>query len=278
MRKYIAISFVLFSFVLASFSQNVTNVKFEQEGQKIRVNFNISGVRYYQSFNTELWVSTNGGRDYIGPLKEVRGDVGLNQEGGSGKVILWDVYKEMPDFGGQVVFDVKVNVMHEKVPRAIYLGYRGSLGVPVGAVVGLTGKIGFYVSARTNFGFFEQVDYTTDGELVDYPGQGFYSFTGENQVQNLTITAGLSFQLARSFHIYAGAGYGLQNLLWEIEEFDYPETLLGSAWAKHTGETWQNVELETGVLFTKSLFFFSAGVAVRNLNSIDVTIGVGLVF
>jgi len=275
--------FFLFSLLLVAYTfgtaQTVSHVRFAQKGQMIEIHYDIRGAAFYEHFNAELWVSTDGGVTFTGPLKHVTGDVGLNIEEGQDKTITWDVYKEMPDFGGAIVFDVRATLIQEEVARQFYIGYKGSYFAPLGVVIGMTGRTGFYLSARINPGFLESPDYNTDGEsFEDYGDARYFSFTGIDKTQRLSATAGLQFQVSKSTHLYVGGGYTTYGLLWEMEMYDYPAELTGTSWANHTGESYSGVELEAGLMISMGHFFLSAGAALQNFKFLDGTIGIGVIF
>ena len=164
----------------------VSNVSFKQKGQQIEVSYNITGAKFFQFFNVDIYVSIDGGKTYQGPLKEVSGDVGKEIRTGAGKKVYWDVFNEMPDFGGNVAFDVRAIVMEKKLPNRFYTGYKGTYTAPIGVVAGLTGKTGFYVSARLNPVYFENVSYETEGEeILDYNETGYYAYSENDKTQRL---------------------------------------------------------------------------------------------
>jgi len=257
----------------------VSNVNFGQKGQKIEIIYNIAGAKFYQYFNVDIYVSIDGGLTFQGPLKEVSGDVGEGISAGGQKKISWNAFKEMPEFEGNVAFDVRALVMEKKITNHFFAGYKGTYTAPIGVITGLTGKTGFYVSARLNPGYFENVSYEIeDEEVPDYNETGYYTFSKADKIQRLSVTAGLNFQVGLNVHLYIGGGFAQYNLIWEIEQYDYPGTLKGTEWAKHTGESFTGLEAETGIIMELKSIFLSAGVAFPGFKWADISFSAGIVF
>jgi len=276
-KKLLLITISLF-FGIYSYAQNITNVSFVQKDQTIVVNYDISG-KFYQKFNVDLYVSMDGGKTFIGPLEKVTGDVGPNITESNNKTIIWNVIQEKPDFGGNVVFDVKAIVITENIRKKFYVGYKGSLTAPIGLTIGLTGKTGFYLSARMNLEYNASSDFETDGETVtNYYEEGYYVFNQNDKTQRISVTGGLQFQVGRKLHIYGGIGYSIYNLYWEIEKYDYPDIKTGSAWVKHTGESFSGIEAEAGLMFEIKNIYISGGISSPGILWIEPAICAGILF
>ena len=100
MRRFLII--VLASLLsVPLFSQNVTNTDCRQEGNRIVVTYSLD-----KPSDIELWYSTDGGRNYKGPLKKVSGDVGRNVRSGNNSIV-WDVLEEVESLvGSGILFKV----------------------------------------------------------------------------------------------------------------------------------------------------------------------------
>lgn len=88
--------------------QTISNVDFHQEGDALVINYNLAGS--IDKATVSLFVSTDGGATFKGPLTKVSGDVGNNITTGSGKAIKWNALSEMPSLSGEIVFDVRAKV------------------------------------------------------------------------------------------------------------------------------------------------------------------------
>jgi hypothetical protein len=279
MKKIVFLIALLVTGFIKTYTQVVSDVAFAQSGKHIEIYYDLTGAKYYQYFSVALYVSIDGGLTYQGPFSQVKGDIGPEIAEGTNKKIIWDVLNEMPDFGGNVKFDVRATVMEKKVKNRIFVGYKGSYTAPIGLVAGMTGKIGFYVSGRLNPGYFESVGYETDGNsITNYDQAGYYTFLSDDKIQRLSVTGGVQLQLGWKVHIYAGGGFAQYNLLWHIQQYDYPETPKGKQWVKHTGESFVSYEAEAGIMLQLKRFFITAGAASPNLEWVDITIGAGVVF
>ena len=111
------IAFIFLCF--AGFGQSVTQIKPKLKGDKLVVEYNITGAKFYQEFNVYLYVSRDQGKTFEGPLKEVSGDVGKGIGSGSHS-ITWEVMKEMPFSNEELVFDVRC-ATHRQASKKIIL-------------------------------------------------------------------------------------------------------------------------------------------------------------
>ena len=93
--------FLFFSVTISA--QKVTNVSNRQEQSTIIVSYDLETKT---PCKIALYVSTNGGTTWQGPLKKVNGDVGANVSSGS-KSITWSVLEEFEELRGN---DIKFQV------------------------------------------------------------------------------------------------------------------------------------------------------------------------
>jgi hypothetical protein len=264
-----------------AFCQEINNISFAQQEEKIVITYDITGAKYFQLFNIEVFVSTNGGKDFYGPLKNVTGDAGKDIHEGKRKSILWNVYDEMPDFGlgGKVVFDVRATIIEKKVKHKLMIGYKGTISAPFGMMIGLTGKCGFYVSARCNQDYFVNSSFESDGVTIsNYPETGYYSFIEGKKEQRMSVTGGLTFQTGWKVHLYIGGGLSRDNLLWQIAQYDFDDNETGTAWVKNKSESIAGFEAETGLLLNFGHFYFSAGVTSPGLKWVEPAFSAGFTF
>jgi uncharacterized protein (TIGR02145 family) len=91
-------------FVNLIIAQKVTNVTNKQEQSTIIVSYDLETKL---PCKIDLYVSTNGGTTWKGPLEKVTGDVGVNVRSGS-KNITWNVLEEFEELrGNDVRFQVR---------------------------------------------------------------------------------------------------------------------------------------------------------------------------
>jgi peptidyl-prolyl cis-trans isomerase SurA len=104
--KKLSLFIGLFLFFTGSISaQKVTNVSNHQEQSTIIVSYDLETKT---PCKISLFVSTNGGTTWQGPLKKVTGDVGVNVGSGN-KNITWNVLEEFEELrGDKIKFQVRV--------------------------------------------------------------------------------------------------------------------------------------------------------------------------
>jgi len=98
---------ILVSQVVSAYCQSVSNVTSQQEGNKIKVNYQLAGVSMNQVAKVNLYYSVNNG-SYSGPLQKVTGDAGDFVSGNGMKAIYWDVLSEVGSLEGNTTFKVEV--------------------------------------------------------------------------------------------------------------------------------------------------------------------------
>lgn len=91
-------------------SQRIENVKAMPLGEKVIVNYDITSATDGQKFKVQLFSSHN---NFSSPLTMVSGDLGLNNElfPGTNKRIEWDAKSELVDFEGEIIFEVRSQVI-----------------------------------------------------------------------------------------------------------------------------------------------------------------------
>ena len=276
--KALYITIIFITMYSISFAQNISNIDFKQSGQQIIINYKLSFLSYDEQAEISVYVSMNGGETFIGPLKEVRGDIGKNIQKGE-KTIIWDAFKEIANFQGNIVFDIKANISRIEQKSHFYLSYTSSPEAPIGITIGILKKRGFYLSARINPSYFISSTYKTDGnKVIDYDQNGYYQFNGTQTNKRLAITLGISKQLTNTIHLYAGGGIADYALLWELDQYDYNNNKYSSSYAKHTTESFFSYELETGIKLHLSKLLISAGVSTPAFKWFEFVGSVGFVF
>ncbi len=103
--KQILLLFLLF-LGFSIYAQKITNVSNHQEQSTIIVSYDLETK---SPCKISLFVSTNGGTTWQGPLKKISGDVGANVSSGS-KSIIWNVLEEFEELSGEnIVFKVSAD-------------------------------------------------------------------------------------------------------------------------------------------------------------------------
>lgn len=96
---------VLTLLATTSFSQDLTITSVVLKGEDVLINFDLNDDDLDHKYNLSLYSSTD---NYVQPLKEVEGDVGVDLTVGGNKQIIWHAKKELgDDFKGNVALEVK---------------------------------------------------------------------------------------------------------------------------------------------------------------------------
>ena len=279
-RSFIILFIIAYSHTC--FSQEIKNIEFKQVDNEIEVYYQITGARYFEYFFVEIYVSSDGGETFYGPLKQVKGDIGVNVEGGKRKKIIWDVFKEKPDFSGEVVFDIHATVIEKEVKRTSFAGYKGSAYAPMGIMAGSHGKIGYYLSARINPNNFVQSNsnyiISDNNTIKNYDQSGYYLPNHNILEKQLSVTAGIILPFDWKWSIYAGTGITNYKYYWQIDHYDYEDIHLGESWVKHSNISFMNIEVEGGLMYLYNNFIFSWGISIPGMKFTDYTFSISYIF
>ena len=110
MIKWICFFFLIFFQSLNCSSQTVTNAVSRQEQSNIIISYNLKTT---SPCKISLYVSTNGGINWDGPLKNVKGDVGDKISSGEHS-ITWSVLEEYKELrGDNIKFQVRAESSNE---------------------------------------------------------------------------------------------------------------------------------------------------------------------
>ncbi|MBK6346836.1 MAG: hypothetical protein IPF68_13050 [Bacteroidales bacterium] len=90
---------------------------------------------------------------------------------------------------------------------------------------------------------------------------------------------GLTFQAGRNFFIYAGAGYGKYEVLYEIKEYSYEDdALLGTDYGRDETLSVKGPALEAGIILRTGKVLLMGGANVINFKMPGWSAGIGLSF
>ena len=93
--RYIFAKILLIIGFIPLAAQNVTNVEFWQEGKKVNISYNLD-----KTADVSVSISTDGGKTFSSPLRQVTGGVGRGVTPGK-KTIVWDVLSEYDKLVGE---------------------------------------------------------------------------------------------------------------------------------------------------------------------------------
>jgi len=283
MKKLVQIKILFLFLFFLSFSstmnaQKIKNIEPVRNGNNIVVNYTLV-AKFNQKFNVSLYFSRDGGKTFEGPLEAVTGDVGKGIRAGQNKII-WDVFKDVYSLEGDIVFDVRAEVIEEEVSKQFVLSYSGSIDAPVGLTIAQVGKIGWYVSAKTGMNF-SKPEYTYGGQDWDpgFESAQYYKFNSTEDLRRLSITGGITWQLGKNFFVYTGLGYGMKEHLWQMELYDYEtDSKTGEEYVQQPDYTYTGLETEGGIMLKINKIFISAGVTSVSFKYTNLTFGIGWAF
>lgn len=270
----------LFLITLSTQAQSIKNINWVRDSTKIVLYYDLVSFIKGNSFNVEVFCSTDGGETFNIPVKSVIGDLGNDINLGRKKVLVWDVFKDVGGLAGNVTF----RIVAEKNPRKrdYFVAYNGSLEAPFGIMVGMLGGVSPYGALRMNKEFNEKNEYVYDENslIIDYPYKDIYFIYGDEvKKPRFSLTAGVTAQVFNNAYAYAGAGYGKSLLLWEVNEYKYSDDMeTDQSWAVNNTWSIKGLELEGGLILPLKSVLITAGGSVVNFRRPTLTFGIGYKF
>lgn len=294
-RFSLLLSILLCSYYLSA--QTVTNVRVQQEGDKIVITYDVDKAAYIGLdviYGDEL-VTPRRLLSYAGEKEPrvvtlyglgnnnshfVSGDVG-RVKAGRNKRIVWAVLADCQDF-------VHEKVTFEVIPYSMYNGNKSfilaeygygfapqhSAGITFGQCYGYT-TLGWYVSVRTNLSLKQddglscgQGGYLEDGVLPFYSGNTKNNHIMANAgmlLDFLSIGVWPNYK-SNMLALYAGVGYGQRYQLWETTDHQ---------WVTYQPTAYKGVSAECGLLASFKGFTLMAGVSTINFKYMEVEAGIG---
>ncbi|MFZ4546135.1 MAG: hypothetical protein ACOYN4_01800 [Bacteroidales bacterium] len=270
---------VCFSFGSAGIAQTIKNIKPLVFGNTIDIQYKVSGLKLNETLTVSLYVSNDGGSTYQGPMLEVKGDVGEKIFNGQ-HTITWEALKEMAFADVNTIFDIRAEVVSEKIKRSFFVAYSGNLTTPIGLRIGQLGGLGWYITAQSNTNPTLTGSYTyTDGTITDYNQFAWYEFTSNHKVSAYMACAGLTYQLARKLYMYGGAGYGKVDNLYEINEYSYDgDAPLGTDYGRDSKTSIVGVALDAGLTYKIGKLTLIGGASSIGFAIPDFQAGIGYSF
>ena len=240
------------------------------------MDYTVHGLKFNQSLNISLYYSTDKGQSFTGPVTAVIGDASKDIRNGNHQII-WDALKEVPFTQQDLVFDVRGELIEEKIEKSFFVSYTGNTTTYLGLRIGMIGKIGWYAEGRMNLQGFSKSSYDYENGLVkNYDKPGYYQFNGNNGYSALFAGGGATYQAAKNLFINAGAGYGKENYLYGIDDYSYEnEAKTGTAFVKDPDYSNEGVEADAGIMYRFHKLIITGGAATINFKTINWTAGIG---
>ena len=135
-----------------------------------------------------------------------------------------------------------------------------------GTTFGSVKRIGWFVTAASNFNFAAMKSTATAGSngLVD--GEYYYDYTGESCSTRLSAMAGIVVRVDGPVYLKIGAGYGSRVKSWY--------TTNGSL-VKISDDSFSGIDATAGILFNLKGFSFSIDAVTTNFKTVEAKIGLG---
>ena len=280
MKKTIFLFTLLSVLSLPLFAQSVSDIQVGVAGDKIKVGYTILGLKYYQDISQiDFYVSRDDGKTFEGPLKQISGDIGAGLRNGKYEMT-WNVLKEMPLTDEKLIFDVRLTVTEKPRKKAFMISLTGNTTTPLGLRIGQLSKIGWYAEFRASLSPFTTAGYTYENETIPgYDKPNYYEFNGKKGFAAWSAIGGVTFQTSWKVFFNIGVGYGIENYLYEIDEYSYEtESKTGTAWVKDMAYSNSGFELDAGMILKFNKLIISGGATSINFKTINWTAGIGVAF
>lgn len=121
--KIIGLSFLL-GFSLNSFSQEISNIRVTQAGNRINILFDLTGEA--TASKIDLYYTTDDGLTWTGPLKFISGDVTNLNSPAKNLLVIWDAQAEKGSIEGTIQFRIETNIskLKESINRPVNLDFK----------------------------------------------------------------------------------------------------------------------------------------------------------
>lgn len=136
-----------------------------------------------------------------------------------------------------------------------------------GVMLGYVKKFGAYVRVRSDFNKVPETSKMCSSTGIVDGYQGW--FTGNSQMSRTSVTGGGLIKIMNPLYLYAGAGYGVRNLVWEMYDGTY---------AKVRGSSYQGLETELGLILRAGPVALSAGISANSFKVPEASLGFGFMF
>ena len=135
-----------------------------------------------------------------------------------------------------------------------------------GVTLGKVKKVGWFVSATTNFNF-QKAELVTENGLIDGYFPGYQQ--GSRRNARLSLLGGVVVKLYGPLCFRAGAGYGSNTTLW---------TTLGGQTVKFSTDSFSGIEATLGMQLNIKGLTVSLDMLTTNFKTLEAKIGVGVCF
>lgn len=264
---------------LPATTQTVENIRdtLDQSKQLVYIYYDLKGLNYKKEIKITPYIESANGT--LTAMQSLSGDFGWVNKGGKNKVVTWDPFKDgITSFDSVQIKVISSEVRDATIPRFRGIMLHGSNSAPFGLKYLQLGGVGFFAGFRMgNLPPSYNYTVTDAGVIDDYPNTGVYEISDEERVAGYAITAGPTFQVGRNVFVYAGAGYGVEQLFWEYEAYDLDKTPLGSEWALNESVDSKGVAVDAGIILRFGRILLDVGGGTIQFKSYQIIGGIGIV-
>ncbi|HRI60474.1 MAG TPA: hypothetical protein PK228_12140 [Saprospiraceae bacterium] len=263
---------------LPAAAQTVENVdsSFDASKQLMYIYYDLKGLNYKKEIKITPYIESGDGT--LTALQSISGDFGWVNKGGKNKVVIWDPFKDgITGLDSVHIKIISSEVRDAAIPRFKGLLLHGSNSAPLGLKYMQLGRVGFYAGFRVGKWPPSYTYPVTNMGEMEYKEFGVYEIGTEKRLASYAITAGPTFQVARNIYVYAGAGYGLEQLFWEYQAYDLNKTPLDTEWALNEDIDSKGVAADAGIIMRFGRVLVDVGGGTIQFNSYQITGGIGLV-
>lgn len=263
-------------------AQRINSVQFKllPGNSKVEVTYSILPVNDETKYTTTLWLSTDGGATFIGPLKGVSGEIGSLKLYPRGKLkCVWEIYKDVDDLVGSIVFQVRLETEKIPVTKIKFMLYQFSPDAPLGCMYGVREQKGYYGKFQTNLRF-GLADYKAGvNGISNFTGNGYWVIGEEEKKSTIFLTGGLLKKLIPNLFAYGGLGFGMRNHYWSYTSFNDDDSKDKEGFVKVSDDSYAGLATEAGLIyFVKNKYPISFGVQNINFSYWTFSTGVGIKF
>ncbi|MBR5147087.1 MAG: PEGA domain-containing protein [Bacteroidales bacterium] len=160
------------------------------------------------------------------------------------------------------------NEKNDKTYLTADMAYSVAPEMSYGLTVGQLRKVGWYVTAMSNFKFDAincELECDKDGRIDG--DMAFYD--GETTSSRISVGAGALLRVAEPLYLKAGVGYGLRDIAWHE---------IGSRWIKNSYYSYRGMELDAGVLLSFGMLNVSCDAVLNMGHNVEFKLGLGISF
>ena len=274
---------IVFSFLFSvkMFAQRTDVSVFKTElienNTKVNIYYHISFLSETKAYVSSLYLSIDGGVTYR-KLSAVSGDIGsVNQAKTRNLKAVWDIFKDVDELSGNVVFKVVLESSDIPLPIKELCFYQYSPTAPFGVMYVKYARLGYYASLQTNFGFRSSNAVFENEVIQEVPIGGYWQFGNIEKQSRFSATAGVVKRVSKTLAVTLGGGFGHRALLWEYTSYNPDDSKKNNGFARVESVSATGLQTEAGIIWYAQPQI-PVSVSIQNINFSYVTYSVGIGF